>query len=126
MRSSVVFGVILLVGAVSARGGDVWPQFRGPNQDGVSDSARVPVKWSETENVKFKVAIPGEGWSSPVVAGEQVWVTTATEDGKSLRAVCIQKDSGSVAHDVEVFRVEHPVHKNAFNSHASPTPVVEA
>jgi len=102
-----------------------WPQFRGPTGDGHSDSTGLPLTWSETENVRWKTAIPGEGWSSPVVLGRQVWMTTATEDGHSLRALCADRETGKLLHDVEVFHVAELPPKNPTNSHASPTPVLE-
>ncbi len=117
--------LILLLFASSLVAGENWPEFRGPSQQGHSDSTGLPVKWSESENVRFKTAIQGEGWSSPVVWGEQVWMTTATENGRSLRAVCVDRDGGRMVHDVEIFRVEQPERKNPFNSYASPTPVLE-
>jgi len=102
-----------------------WPQFRGPSGDGRSDAKSLPLTWSEQEHVKWKTAIPGEGWSSPVIEGNQIWTQTALDDGKSLRAVCVDRNSGKIIHDVEVFHVASPAPKHNFNSHASPTPVVE-
>jgi hypothetical protein len=64
-----------------------WPQFRGPTGQGHSDEQGLPLTWSETKNVRWKVAIPGKGWSSPVVQADRIWLTTATEEGKSLRAI---------------------------------------
>jgi outer membrane protein assembly factor BamB len=120
--------LLLAVPLLIARGavaGDNWPQFRGPSQQGHSDSTGVPVAWSEARHVKFKTPIPGEGWSSPVVWGKQVWMTTATDGGHSLRAVCVDRDGGRIVHDVEVFRIDQLEAKNSFNSYASPTPVLE-
>jgi len=117
--------LIFLQLAAKLQAGENWPEFRGPGQQGHSDSTGLPVKWSETENIRFKTAIPGEGWSSPVVWGRQVWMTTATGNGRSLRALCVDRDTGKILHDVEVFRVERPEQKNSFNSYASPTPVLE-
>ena len=111
--------------AAAAVASEDWPQFRGPAGDGHSDATGLPLTWSETENVRWKTAIPGEGWSSPVVLGRQVWMTTAIEDGHSLRAICVDRETGKVLHDVEVFHIEQPPPKNTANSHASPTPVVE-
>ena len=113
----------LLAAAVVAS--EDWPQFRGPAGDGHSDATGLPLTWSETENVRWKTAIPGEGWSSPVVLGRQIWMTTALEDGRSLRAICADRETGKILHDVEVFHIEQPLPKNTANSHASPTPVVE-
>ena len=59
---------------------DNWPQFRGPNGDGKSDATRLPTKWSEKENIKWKTPLHDKGWSSPVVWGDQIWVTAAPED----------------------------------------------
>ena len=61
-----------------------WPQFRGPDGDGHSKARGLPLTWSETENIEWKTAIHGRGWSSPVVIGDLIWITTATEDGREL------------------------------------------
>jgi outer membrane protein assembly factor BamB len=113
----------LAIGA--GRASDHWPQFRGPNGDGHSDSNGLPLNWSETENVKWKAAIHGKGWSSPVVWGNQVWQTTATEDGHELFVVCVDRDSGTILRDQKIFEIEKPQFCHAFNSYASPTPAIE-
>ena len=102
-----------------------WPQFRGPNGDGHADESKLPVSWSETEHVKWKTPIHGRGWSSPVVWGKQIWLTTATPDAKQLFAVCIDADSGKIVRDQKLFEIEHPQFHHSFNSPASPTPVIE-
>ena len=95
-RASALFllGALLAPGPGRARAADEWPQFRGPDGQGHAGSAGLPLTWSETENIKWKRAIPGEGWSSPVVSGNQIWLTTATGEGKSRRAVCVDLTSG--------------------------------
>ena len=103
-----------------------WPQFRGPDGNGVSPSTGLPVTWSETQNVRWKTSIHGRAWSSPVVLGRQVWLTTATPDGKQLFALAIDKDTGKVVHDLKLFDVATPQFAHAFNTYASPTPVIEA
>jgi outer membrane protein assembly factor BamB len=85
----------------------------------------VPTTWSETENIAWKVAIPGSGWSSPVVADGQIWLTTATDDGRSLRAVCIDRESGQIQHNVEAFTRPNAEHVHSQNSHATPTPIID-
>ncbi len=102
-----------------------WPQFRGPTGQGHSDEQSLPLHWSETSNVRWKVAIPGKGWSSPVVQGDRIWLTTATEEGKSLRAVSIDRNTGAVLQNIEVFRLKSAKLANAKNSFASPTPVID-
>ncbi len=103
-----------------------WPQFRGPDGQGHSAATGLPVHWSETENVVWKTPIHGSGWSSPVVWGDQIWLTTATEDGKELFAVCVDLKSGHLLHDLKVFEVANPAATRVYNSYASPTPVIEA
>lgn len=109
-----------------ARAAENWTQFRGPDGDGMATKAKLPVEFGEGKNVRWKTAIHGKGWSSPVVWGEQIWMTTATEDGKKLYAVCVEKSSGKIVHDVLVFEVAKPQYCHPTNSYASPTPVVEA
>ena len=56
---------------------DEWPQFRGPEGQGRTEITGLPLTWSETENVVWKTPLPGEGHSSPVISGNQIWVTSA-------------------------------------------------
>jgi len=117
--------IVCLLLQVSVHAQD-WPQFRGPEGQGLSKVASAPVKWSDSSpNVKWKVAIDGLGWSSPVVQDNRVWMTTATEGGKSLRAICVDAAAGKILHNVEVFRLESPGPKHGKNSFASPTPVLD-
>jgi outer membrane protein assembly factor BamB len=115
---------VLLVLALFLHTSD-WPQFRGPTGQGHSDEQGLPLNWTETKNIRWKVAIPGKGWSSPVVRGDQIWLTTATEEGKSLRAISVDRNSGAIVHNVEVFRLKSAKLSNAKNSFASPTPVID-
>jgi outer membrane protein assembly factor BamB len=103
-----------------------WPQFRGPTGQGHSTEQNLPVEWSETTNIAWKVPVAGRGWSSPVVAHGRVWLTTAVrENGTSLRAVAFDVKSGRQVVDTEVFklRATNPLHPK--NSFASPTPIIE-
>src|SRR5215217_2673664 len=105
--------------------GAQWPQFRGPEGSGTSGSTRLPLTWSEESNVRWKTAIHGRGWSSPIVIDNQVWVSTATRDGRELSAVALDAASGSILYDLHLFTVEKPQDAHPFNSYASPTPVAE-
>ena len=102
-----------------------WPEFRGPTGQGISEERGLPLNWSETKNVKWKVAIPGKGWSSPAIQGDRIWLTTATDEGKSLRAICADRDSGAIIQNVELFRIKSLGPLSPKNSLASPTPVLE-
>ncbi len=102
-----------------------WPTFRGPTGDGISTAKGIPTAFSEKENVRWKTAVHDKGWSSPVVWGEQVWLTTAKETGEDLYAVCVNLKSGKVEHDLKLFTVKNPAKIQQFNSFASPTPCLE-
>ena len=102
-----------------------WPQFRGSDGQGHSLESGLPLQWSETRNIAWKVPIPGEGWSSPVVQGDRIWLTTATDGGKSLRAIAVDRKTGALKKNIEIFHIQSPVPINAKNSYASPTPILE-
>ena len=102
-----------------------WTEFRGPAGEGISSDRDLPLTWSESENLRWKLALPGKGWSSPVVRGDRIWLTTATEEGKSLRVCCVDFASGELLLDQEVFRQDQPPAINGKNSYASPTPVLD-
>jgi len=109
-----------------APAGENWPQFRGPEGNGRSDAVGLPIRWSETENVVWKTAVHGRGWSSPVVWGSRIWMTTATTDGHEMFVVCVDLESGKVLHDFKLLHNDELQITNPLNSFASPTPVLEA
>jgi outer membrane protein assembly factor BamB len=135
---------VLLVSSTLAISNDQWPAFRGPTADGISTATGVPTTWSEKENIRWKTAIHGKGWSSPVVWGEQVWVTTADEIGGAkggdstktagrdnpvqkvtFFAVCVNRKTGKIEHDLPLATDEKPAFCHPFNSYASCTPALE-
>jgi outer membrane protein assembly factor BamB len=101
-----------------------WTHFRGSNLNGISVTEKVPIKWSDP-NIRWKTEIHGKGHSSPVVFENQIWVTTATIDGKELYAVCVDYRTGKIIHDIKVFDVEDVIGKHGINTYASPTPCIE-
>ena len=103
-----------------------WPEFRGPHGTATSSSSALALAWSEEKNVVWKTAIHGRGWSSPVIQDRQIWLTTATDDGRELSAIAIDLDSGQIVHDLPLFRLAKPQAAHPVNSYASPTPVIEA
>lgn len=109
-----------------------WPQFRGLANDGhvpaPGDGKLIglPVQWSETNNVKWKTEIPFRGWSTPVVMGGQVWLTTATVDGHDFYAVCVDAATGKIKFNERLFHCDNPEPLgNAVNCYASPSPTIE-
>ncbi len=120
-----ILSAFLILSCPGMRGAENWPQFRGPDGTGHSDARSLPPHWSETRNVVWKTAIHGRGWSSPVIYGKQIWLTSASLDGRELFALCIDRDSGKMIRDWKLFDVTQPQYVHPFNTHASPTPVIE-
>ncbi len=115
-----------LLAATTISAGETWPELRGPTGDGQSDATGLPLTWSETENVTWKTPIHDRGWSSPVIWHDQIWLTTATADGQQMFAVCVDRATGKIIHDVRVFDTEKLDPIAAVNSYASPTAAIEA
>jgi outer membrane protein assembly factor BamB len=101
-----------------------WPQFRGPTGQGISRETGVPVKWSDTEHIAWKTPIPYAGWSSPIVFGDRVFVTGTTADGVSCHILCLDRLTGQIMWDREVFK-QVPGVCDGRNSHATSTPVTD-
>jgi outer membrane protein assembly factor BamB len=123
--SLALAALIAFAATRSAQAGDNWPQFRGPDGQGHAEAAQLPLTWSETEHVRWKTPIHDRGWSSLVVWSNQVWLTTATPDGKKLYAICIDLATGRILRDIKLFDVENPADTRQYNSYASPTPAIE-
>ncbi len=126
----LIWCAVLLCAAV-ARGD--WPQFRGPSGDGLvtnptgGEPAGLPLQWSETQNVKWKIPIPHRGWSSPVVMDGRIWLTTATVEGHDFFVISVDAESGRVLLNKKVFHCDDPEPLgNDMNGYASPTPVIES
>lgn len=129
-----------------------WPEWRGPGGQGHAPaSARnLPTAWSDTSNVVWKSVLPGRGWSSPVIDGNRIWVTTAHETPASpeetkerlkantsdqpltllskvaMHALCIDRTSGKILHNLPLLSEQNPQWVHTLNSYASPTPVLES
>ena len=102
-----------------------WPDYRGPMGNGHVD-AELPVRWSESEGLLYKSAMPGRGWSTPVVVDGQIWMTTSLSEGHDFGIVCADLETGDVVDIRELFTSEKPEPINKLNSYASPSPVAEA
>lgn len=107
--------------------GQSWNEFRGVNGAGQSSFNGLPIKWSdESENIAWKVALPGLGWSSPVIQGSNIWLTSAIkgDDKSRLVVLVVDMDSGEVAKEVTVFEKSlGRIHQK--NSHASPSAIFD-
>jgi len=105
-----------------------WPHMRGPDARGHGETKTLLTRWSETKNVMWKTSIPGTGWSSPVVYDNQIWLTTATEEGRKRHAIAVDRSSGEILHNIIVvsMKLDKVEFIHPFNTHASPSPVLES
>ena len=124
MQKSLSTLVLTLAVGTSTAFAENWPQFRGPTGQSQSSKKSLPLKWSATENVAWKTELPGQSWSSPIVWGERVFVTTATDGGESCRVLLLDRKSGKILWDKEVFK-QVPRRKQARNTDATPTPATD-
>lgn len=125
MIKLLIFSAVLLSGFDNSISQDKnWTHFRGSNLDGISTEAKTPLVWADP-NIRWKTEIHGRGHSSPVVYDNQIWVTTATIDGKELYAVCTDFTTGKIVFDIKVLTVDDPIGKHGINTYASPTPCIE-
>jgi len=101
-------------------GPDDWPWWRGPHRNGEANP-KPPVKWSETENILWKAAVPGRGHGSPIVVGDQVVLATADEKAQTQSVVCYDRATGKRLWLTEVHQGAAFEKGNAKSSHASST-----
>ncbi|MCA9138264.1 MAG: PQQ-binding-like beta-propeller repeat protein [Planctomycetales bacterium] len=147
------FAAICLAVAPAVLAVSPWPQFRGPNGDGIVFDQSVPLKFGEKENLVWKTNLPGKAWSSPVVADGVIWATTAVEvfpteeerikllreagiEEKKFNQLAVAKtiqlkllaldfESGKLLSTIDLGEIETPDPIHSLNSYASPTPVID-
>ena len=102
-----------------------WTHFRGTNLNGISEDLNVPITWNDSTNIIWKTGIQGKGWSSPVVFGDQVWLTSATEEGKQMTGICLDFNSGKLIYNIVLFKPDSTYPKHSINTYATPTPCIE-
>jgi len=117
--------ICLLLFIATAASAQNWTQFRGTSLNGLAPDQNPPLQWTPDSNLVWKTNIPGAGWSSPVVFGQQIWLTTSTNEGSELFAVCIDKSNGEIVHNILLFRPDSVYRKHAVNSYATPTPCID-
>jgi outer membrane protein assembly factor BamB len=147
IRLAIMAAVLCILGSAGAETAENWPQFRGPGGHGVAENPGLPEKWSATENVAWKTDIPGRGWSSPIVWGDRVFLTTVVSLGdmeapkKGLYLGGNREQTPDIPHQWKVYcldlktgdvRWEKLVHeglpagpRHLKNSYASETPVTD-
>ncbi|KAA5543653.1 PQQ-binding-like beta-propeller repeat protein [Roseiconus nitratireducens] len=130
-----------------------WPQFRGPQGDGIVSGRSVPLEFGEQSGVTWKTEVPGKAWSSPVIADGEIWATTAVEvfpseterlellksagiEEKKFKQLAVAKSiqlkllvldlkTGSLRETIELTQIDRPDPIHSLNSYASPTPVID-
>ncbi len=102
-----------------------WTHFRGSGMNGHAEVGKAPVHWDAQTNIEWKTPVKGTGWSSPVVFGNQVWLTSATEDGKEFYSLCYDLQSGKLLNEQTLFTSTNPQRIHSTNSYATPTPCIE-
>lgn len=130
MRSHIVNFIILIClffnGGLKAQSTEKgWTDYRGPEVNGHCLSENIPVTWNDSTNVDWKTAIPGRGWSSPVILNNKIWLTTALADGKELYLLAIDATTGKVEQNILLFELDSLQESHPLNSYASPTPALE-
>ncbi|MEX2216210.1 MAG: PQQ-binding-like beta-propeller repeat protein [Phycisphaeraceae bacterium] len=148
-RSLCTFVLAALLFALPAQGENS-PQWRGPEGQGHSAATGLALTWGEGKNMAWKTPLPGRGWSSPVIEGDQIWMTYAIEVAASeeqakerlkantgnqpltvlakaeLHAICVSRSTGKILFDIEVLTEQDPQWVHRLNSYASPTPIIDA
>ena len=114
----------LLMALPLSASADNWPSFRGPTRQGLSVEREVPLNWSAESNIVWKTEVPGQGWSSPIVWGDRLFVTSATDNGTKCHVLCFDRKAGKIIWDKEVFE-QVPRRKEGKNSYATPTPATD-
>lgn len=123
VRFTLLVGLTVLL-PVSFSRAENWPQWRGPRGDGTSVEKNLPLNWSATENIAWKTAIPGRGYSSPVIWDDRVYLTTCLEEEHKHVTMCIDRKDGRVVWQ-HALPMTFPKKIHNRNSHASSTPATD-
>jgi outer membrane protein assembly factor BamB len=121
-----LFVLVFFLGSQPVKSQQInWTHFRGNYLDGISEDQNAPILWNDSTNIIWKTGIQGKGWSSPVVFGDQVWVTSASEDGKQMAGICLDFNSGKLIYNIHLFQPDSTYPKHSINTYATPTPCIE-
>ena len=121
LMATTLIGILVSSSTLPAEGPD-WPRFRGPNGSCASEATTIPTSWT-AEDYNWRVALPGIGYSSPVVRGDRLFVTSAFEEDATQIIQCLKTDDGSPLWKLELTSSTHAKHQ--FNCYASSTPALD-
>jgi len=116
------YGLMVLVLSATSASGQEWTRFRGPNGTGIAEAANIPVQWT-AKDYRWRVELPGIGYSSPVIWGQKVFVTSALEEDATQIIRCLRTSDGGLLWERRFSSITHPKHR--FNCYASATPPVD-
>lgn len=102
-----------------------WLHWRGPSYQGYVEDDRVPLAWSETENVLWKTKLPGRGNSTPIVHGDRVFLTTSAEGGAVRGVCCVRVSDGKLLWHQDAAKAVPQEKSHAWNGYASPSCVTD-
>jgi len=111
--------------SISLSGQSNWTHFRGSALNGIADDSIYPVSWNDSTNIEWFIPVEGRAWSSPVVYGNQVWLTSASVDGKEMFVLCLDLESGNEIYHINLFNPDTVYGKHAVNTYATPTAAIE-
>ena len=130
MHIRFTFAFLIASSALVSAAQTDWLDYRGPNGDGqVPGKHGLPLEWSETKNVKWKTEIPFAGHSTPLVLGKDIWLTTATVDGRDEYVLRVDAESGKITLNEKMFHHDQPESLGngaSMNTYATCSPVAEA
>ncbi len=119
-----ILWLLVVAGPLRAEPTD-WPEFLGPRGAAHADpKSDIPLRWHDRLNVLWRTPLPGRGWSSPVVAGNSIWLTSSQNGNRSLRLLQLDRLTGTLRSNHLVLEVQNPGKIHPKNTHATPTPVV--
>jgi outer membrane protein assembly factor BamB len=133
MRLRGIALLLMLAGAIcdSATAVD-WRQFRGPNSNGVIEDAELPEVWGLDSNIRWKVPVPGEGWSAPIIVGQKVFVTTSVSAGRKdkesehiWKVICLDAESGTTLWSKDAISSKPRLGTHRDNTYATETPATD-
>jgi outer membrane protein assembly factor BamB len=112
---------LILSRGITAEPAARWAHWRGPTGQGYSDDTRIPLSWSETENILWKTALPGVGNSSPIVWGDRIFLTAASGNGDERHVLCVRASDGKLLWQQVASKGVPDGRSHAWNGYASPS-----
>jgi outer membrane protein assembly factor BamB len=124
LKLVICFSLLLSANTFTPANAQNWPYWRGPNGDGTSPETNLPVRWDSTTNVTWKTAVPGTGYSSPIVWNDRIFTCTALPETEEKMLLCFNTENGDLLWKQTVVKGRFEGKHND-NSFASGTPATD-